>query len=87
MPDDVSKYHIFKAKNDYRKVASNNARNSTFRQIRVENHLHKQSETAYMCFKMRRTSTRDFSVNKILVLFSRSLKPPERGQWVRNWEF
>ena len=30
--------------------------------IRVENPLHKQSEKAYMCFKTRRASIRDYTV-------------------------
>ena len=34
--------------------------------IRVENALHKQFEKAYMCFRTRRASTRDFTVYHVL---------------------
>ena len=36
--------------------------------IRVKNPLHKQSEKAYMCFKTRRASTRDYMVLKQAVV-------------------
>ena len=51
----------------YHKVVSTNARflleNQLFVQyIRVENPLDKQSDKAYMCFKMRQASTLDYTV-------------------------
>ena len=69
---------------NYRKVVSTNARYELECQlfvkrsqyIRVENLLNRLSEKAYMCFKTRQASTRDYTVYVTFLVFFFVLKWP-----------
>ena len=48
-----------------------------------KNPLHKQFEKAYMCFKMRRASTRDFTKNCKIILYADWTDYSDK--WMTDW--